>query len=138
MPERVYGLVRALPLFSPLPVATLENLALRADERSYTAGEPVVRQGDIGDAFFVLADGEVEVDVDGVFRRRQGPGEFFGEIALLRDVPRTATITAAGPVTALAIGREAFLGAIGAHARSGGAAEASARERLAADAAAAG
>ena len=138
VPERVYGLVRALPLFSPLPVATLENLALRADERSYTAGEPVVRQGDVGDAFFVLADGEVEVDVDGVFRRRQGPGEFFGEIALLRDVPRTSTITAAGPVTALAIEREAFLGAIGAHARSGGAAEASARERLAADAAATG
>ena len=70
------------------------------------------------------------------FRRRQGAGESFGEIALLRDVPRTATITAAEPVTALAIGREPFLAAIGAHSRSTGAAETTARERLEADAAA--
>jgi len=98
------------------------------------AGEAIVRQGEVGDAFYVIADGEVDVGVDGVFRRRQGPGEFFGEIALLRDVPRTATITAAAPVTALSIGRETFLGAIGAHARSTRAAESAARERMEADA----
>ena len=69
-------------------------------------------------------------------RRRQGAGDSFGEIALLRDVPRTATITATEPVTALAIEREAFLAAIGAHSRSTGAAETTARERQEADAAA--
>jgi MFS family permease len=130
--ERSYGLVRALPLFSPLPVATLENLVLRLERRAYEPGQTIVLQGEVGDAFYVIDDGEVEVAVDGVMRRRQGPGEFFGEIALLRDVPRTATITATGRVTALAIDREAFLGAIGAHPRSSGAAEAAARERLAA------
>jgi CRP-like cAMP-binding protein len=134
VPERVYGLVRGLPLFASLPVATLENLALRLEERPYGAGEEIVHEGDVGDAFYVIADGEVDVDIGGAHRRRQGPGEFFGEIALLHDVPRTATISAATPVIAMAIEREAFLAAIGAHVRSSGAAEAAARDRLAADA----
>ncbi|MEA2291498.1 MAG: hypothetical protein QOF17_518 [Solirubrobacteraceae bacterium] len=131
--ERVFGLVRGLPLFAPLPVATLENLALRLTERTCAAGERIVTQGDSADAFFVIADGEVEVRVDGTFRRREGPGEFFGEIALLRDAPRTATVTALGPVNALVIGRDQFLAMVGAHARSAGAAEAAAEARLAAD-----
>jgi hypothetical protein len=134
VPERAFGLVRALPLFAPLPVATLENLALRARGRAYGPGEPIVTQGEPGDAFYVIDDGEVDVEVDGALRRRMGAGEFFGEIALLRDVPRTATVSAAGPVTALVIGREPFLAAVGAHARTAGAAEAIARDRLAADA----
>jgi hypothetical protein len=136
VPERAYGLVRRLSLFSPLPVATLENLALRLEERHFAPGETIVRQGDVGDAFYVIAGGEVEVEIDGVFRRREGEGDFFGEIALLRDVPRTATITAGDAVTALEIDREAFLAAIGAHNRSSGAAESAATDRLAADAAA--
>jgi predicted MFS family arabinose efflux permease len=133
VPERVFGLVRGLPLFAPLPVATLENLALRLSERGYAPGERIVTQGDSADAFFVIADGEVEVRVDGAFRRREGPGDFFGEIALLRDAPRTATVTALRPVNALVIGRDHFLAMVGAHARSAGAAEAAAEARLAAD-----
>jgi predicted MFS family arabinose efflux permease len=133
VPERVFGLVRGLPLFAPLPLATLENLALRLSERAYAPGERIVTQGDSADAFFVIADGEVEVRVDGTFRRREGSGEFFGEIALLRDAPRTATVTALRPVNALVIGRDHFLAMVGAHARSAGAAEAAADARLAAD-----
>jgi hypothetical protein len=133
VPEREFGLVRRLPLFAPLPVAMLETLALRLTERKYGAGERIVTQGDVADAFFVIADGEVEVQVDGAFRRRQRPGDFFGEIALLRDVPRTATVTAVGPVTTLTIARDHFLAGVGAHARSTGAAESIAREHLEAD-----
>ncbi|HEX2129492.1 MAG TPA: cyclic nucleotide-binding domain-containing protein, partial [Solirubrobacterales bacterium] len=72
----------------------------------------------------------VEVEVDGSLVCRQGLGDFFGEIALLHDVPRTATITAVAPVTVLAIKREPFLTAIGAHVRSATAAETVARDRL--------
>jgi predicted MFS family arabinose efflux permease len=135
VPEREFGLVRALTIFEQLPIATLENLALRLTERRFAAGAEILKQGDVGDEFFIIADGEVEMLVDGVVRGREGVSSFFGEIALLRDVPRTATVCAAGDVTVLAIEREHFLAAIGGHARSAGAAEAIARDRLAANAA---
>jgi MFS family permease len=131
--ERVFGLVRGLPLFAPLPIAMLENIALRLHERSYDDAEPIVVQGQFGHAFFVINEGQVQVKVDGMPRRRLGPSDFFGEIALLRDVPRTATVTAVGPVSALVIEREQFLAGVGGHARSAIAAEAVARDRLAAD-----
>ncbi len=136
VPERAYALVHGLPLFAPLPVATLETLVLRLTERAYAAGERVVTQGEVGDAFYVIADGRVDVEVDGRFRRALHAGDFFGEIALLSDVARTATVTAAGPVSALVIERDQFLAGVGAHARSARAAETAARERLQADAAA--
>jgi MFS family permease len=129
--EREFGLVRRIPIFAPLPVAMLENLALRLTERRYGASATIVEQGEPGDAFFVIADGEVAVAIDGTVRRHMREGDFFGEIALLRDVPRTATVTAVGEVTALVLEREHFLAGVGAHARSAGAADAIARERLA-------
>ena len=123
VPERTFGLVRSLPLFAPLPIAVQENIALRLAERSYDAGEPIVTQGERGDTFFVISDGEVEVRVDGAFRRNEGTGGFFGEIALLRDVPRTASVSALDAVTVLAIGRKEFLAGVGGHPRSSDAAE---------------
>ncbi len=135
VPERDFGLLRSLPLFAPLPIATVESLALRLSERSYAAGEPIVTQGEAGDSFFVIAEGEVEVDVDGVPARRERSGEYFGEIALLRDVPRTASVTAVGAVTTLAIGREQFLSGVGGHPRTTHAADTVVADRLAADAA---
>jgi MFS family permease len=132
VPERAFGLVRALPLFRTLPVATLETLAIRSSERSYGAGTAIVREGDPGDEFFVVADGEVEVDVGDGGRRRMGTGEFFGEIALLRDVPRTATVSAVGEVTAVVLDREHFLAGVSAHPRGAAAAEATVQDRLAA------
>jgi hypothetical protein len=130
VPERAFALVRGLPLFAPLPLAMVETLALRLEPRRHAPGEVIVRQGDDGDTFYVIADGTVEVHRDGALRRRQDAGEFFGEIALLRDVPRTATVTALGPVTTLAMQREDFLAGIGAHARSAVAAEAVVTDRL--------
>jgi MFS family permease len=128
--ERAFALVRGLPLFAPLPLAMVETLALRLQPRQHEAGEVIVRQGDAGDTFYVIADGTVEVHRDGELRRRQDAGDFFGEIALLRDVPRTATVTAVGPVSTLAMQREDFLAGIGAHARSAVAAEAVVTDRL--------
>ena len=128
--ERIFGLVRGLPLFGPLPIAMQENIALRLSERSYGAGEPIVTQGEVGHSFFVIADGEVEVQVDGAKRRRQHPGDFFGEIALLRDVPRTASVSAVGQVTVLVIDREEFLAGVGGHPRSAVAAETVVSDRL--------
>ena len=82
------------------------------------AGEEVIVQGEHGDRFFLIEDGEVEVFENGVFRRNEGPGESFGEIALLHDVPRTATVRATAPTRLLALEREQFLGAVTGHRRS--------------------
>jgi MFS family permease len=130
VPEREFALVRGLPLFAPLPLAVVETLALRLQEREHAPGEAIVRQGEEGRSFYVIAGGRVEVHEDGELRRCLETGGFFGEIALLRDVPRTATVTAVTPVTTLAMDREDFLAGIGAHARSGSAAEAVVTERL--------
>jgi predicted MFS family arabinose efflux permease len=128
--ERTFGLVRSLPLFAPLPIAVQENIALRLTERSYGASEPIVTQGEVGDSFFVIADGEVEVRVDGAVRRSQHAGDFFGEIALLRDVPRTASVSALGPVTVLVVDREDFLVGVAGHPRSVAEAESVVHHRL--------
>jgi hypothetical protein len=130
VPERAFRLVRALPLFCSLPVATLETLALRSTERSYDAGTAVVRAGEAGDEFFVIAEGEVDVERGDGRHKRLAGGDFFGEIALLRDVPRTATVCAVGPVTAVVVEREQFLAAVSAHPRGAAAAEEAVRERL--------
>ena len=106
---------------------------LRLTERSYSAGEPIVTQGEVGHSFFVIADGEVEVRIAGTFRRNQGAGGFFGEIALLHDVPRTASVSAVGRVTVLVIGREEFLVGVAGHSRSTDAAERAVADRLQAD-----
>ncbi len=130
--EESFGLLRGLALFAPLPVAMIENLALRAQHGDFAAGTDIIVQGDEAIGFYVIEDGTVEVYVDGELRREEGVGEHFGEIALLRGGPRTATVRAVTPVRALALEREDFLDGIGAHARSARAAEAVVVERLAA------
>ena len=134
VPQRPFALIHDLPLFAPLPIATLENITLGLSERRYDDLEEIVIQGDLGDAFFVIDEGQVLVEVDAVACRRMGPGEFFGEIALLRDVPRTATVRAVGPVRVLTIERGQFLAGVGAHPRSATAAQAVAGDRLTAEA----
>jgi len=87
------------------------------------AGATVIEQGQPGARFYLIDDGAVEVRQDGVLRRRQGPGEFFGEIALLRDVARTATVRALAPTRLIALDREPFLIAVTGHSDSHDAAE---------------
>ncbi|HEU0336328.1 MAG TPA: cyclic nucleotide-binding domain-containing protein [Gaiellaceae bacterium] len=116
------GLLRSLPLFAPLGAATLESLARALEPVDAAAGSVVIREGDPGDRFFVVADGEIDVSrsdgVTAVLRR----GDGFGEIALLRDVPRTATCTARTDVVLQALAKDDFLVAVTGHV--GAAAEA--------------
>ena len=116
--EACFGLLRGNSIFSPLPVATLERLSRDLVGVDAAAGEEVITQGDQGDSFYLIETGEVEVFEDGNFRRNEGPGESFGEIALLRDVPRTATVRATAPTRLLRLEREQFISAVTGHRRS--------------------
>jgi MFS family permease len=130
VPEREFGALRALPIFAPLPIAIVENLARRVATRPVRAGEVVVRRGERGEDFYVVADGILDVtDVEGS-PPALGAGDFFGEIALLRDVPRTATVTARRDARLYVLERDAFLSGVGAHRRSTEAAERVATTRL--------
>lgn len=116
--EAHYRLLRHNPIFSPLPLATLERLSHDLVPLEVPAGEDVIVQGDVGDRFYLIEGGHVDVFEDGVFRRTEGPGESFGEIALLHDVPRTATVRTKTDVRLLALEREQFLVAVTGHRRS--------------------
>ena len=115
---RELELLRAISFFSPLPGPSLESLASRLAPHRFAAGDVVFRQGDPGDVFYVIADGEVDVSQDGRVLTTLGPGEYFGEIALLRNVPRTAGITARTDVEVLSLEREEFIGAVTGHTTS--------------------
>lgn len=109
-----------LPLFDGLSPASLEQAARHLDRVRVTPGEVVIRQGDPSDRFFHILDGSFEVtqtkDPGGAprFLRTMGPDEVFGEIGLLRSVPRTATVTAAGEGALLALDGQRFLELVGA------------------------
>jgi MFS family permease len=130
VPEREYALLRGLTMFAPLPVARLEDVARHTTIVHAPAGADIVREGDPGDRFYVIAAGQVEVTEGGVFRRVEGAGDCFGEIALLRDVPRTATVSALTDVELLALDREPFLAALSRDRRALSAGHALANERL--------
>ena len=107
-----FRLLRADPIFAPLSIATIEGLAVQLERRRAEPGETIVAQGEDGDAFFLIERGTVEVLVDGEERRHLGDGASFGEIALLRNVPRTATVRALEPTELRALSRERFLLAV--------------------------
>jgi MFS family permease len=115
-PAEQLELLRSVPLFHPLPPATVEQLAASLVPVRVRAGEDVFRQGDSGDRFYVVGDGEVVVSVDGRPVNRLGRGGYFGEIALLRDVPRTATVMAETDAELLALERDEFIAAVTGHA----------------------
>ncbi|HSB37538.1 MAG TPA: MFS transporter [Gaiellaceae bacterium] len=123
-------LLRAIPMFAPLSPPVLEQLAAGLAPVAASAGDEIIREGDHGDRFYVVSSGEVEVLADGRPPRREGEGSYFGEIALLRDVPRTATVRAATDVELFALDRDDFLPAVTGHAGSVQAAEAVIGSRL--------
>src|SRR5512132_180443 len=128
--EDRFRLLREHPIFAPLPIDTLERLSHDLVSVTPPPGEEVVTQGEPGKRFYMIAAGEVEVHIDGAFRRNQAEGECFGEIALLNDVPRTATVTALGGCRLLALERPHFISAGTGHRRSGEAAASVAEDRL--------
>ena len=124
VPAAELELLRRNTIFAPLPQPTLELLAGRLILVQAAAGDVVFRQGDQGDRYYLVSEGRVDVAVDGAHTRTLESGEGFGEIALLRDVPRTATVTAATPVALFALERDDFLTAVTGHAESADRAEA--------------
>ncbi|HEV8250672.1 MAG TPA: MFS transporter [Gaiellaceae bacterium] len=117
------ALLRGVSIFAPLPPAVIEALTAASHRLSLAEGDVVFRRGETGDRFYVIARGEVEVDVDRRAPVVLGPGEFFGEIALLADVPRTATVRARTPLEAYALPGDAFVAAVTGHADSADAAD---------------
>jgi CRP-like cAMP-binding protein len=99
-------------MFSKCTAPQLERLAGDTVERSADDGETIIRQGEPGDEFFVLADGSAEVTRDGRTVTSLAPGDFFGELALLDPAPRGATVTATQPSNLLVLPRKAFTAAL--------------------------
>jgi MFS family permease len=110
--SRVRELLRGVPFLAPLPLPRLERLVRGARSLASRRGETVVARGEVGETFYVIEDGTVEVAEYG---RRLGPGASFGEIALLHDVPRTASVRAVSDVRMRVLDRRSFLTAMSSH-----------------------
>jgi MFS family permease len=129
-PEQEISILRSVDLFAPLANPMMEAVASRLRHVEAPPGAVVVREGEPGNRFYVIADGEVDVTRDGQPVAKLGPGTYFGEIALLRDVPRTATVRATTPTTLLVLERADFLEAVTGHPVAREAADVTVRERL--------
>jgi hypothetical protein len=128
-PERV-ALLRRVPFLAVLPEPTLERLARLLDPVTVEPGQVVVTEGEPGDRFYLIEEGELEVVAGGDTVSQLGPGGFFGEIALVRDVPRTATVRARTAARLLTLDRDEFVAAVTGHAPSADAVDAVVRQRL--------
>jgi MFS family permease len=123
-PPVTLPLLQGIAMFSPLSPVVQESLAQSLRRFEVPAGTVVLRMGDASDRFFIIESGQVEVtDADGTVLRHEGAGDFFGEIGLLRDVPRTANITAVEDTVLQALGRDDFLSAVSGVGESRAAAE---------------
>jgi MFS family permease len=111
-PPTSLGLLRGVPLLALLPEPILEALARSALRVEAAPGEAVIREGEAGDLFYIVESGEVEVTKEGRHVATLGAGDYFGEIALLRDVPRTATVTAKSETVLQALDRATFVPAV--------------------------
>jgi MFS family permease len=129
------ALLRSIPLFAELPAPALEGLAAALTSAEVPAGEAVIRQGEQGDAYYLIAAGQFDVVRDGRLLRRCGRGEGVGEIALLHAVPRTASVVARTDATVYKLAREPFLTAVLGHAATERQARTIADDLLRADAA---
>lgn len=128
---RELEVLRGIPIFAPLAPPALERLSANLSRMLVEPGDWIIRQGETGDRYFIVDEGEAAVHVDGAFVRTQGPGEGFGEIALLRDVPRTASIRARTPMALWTLDRDVFLAVVGGHPLSRRSADDLVAERLA-------
>jgi len=122
-------LIDRVPLFAPLSIATKEQVATSLLPVSVSAGEVVIQAGDAGDRFYIVRDGELDIDAGGRHTTAH-EADYFGEIALLRDVPRTATVKAAVDSKLYALRRADFLSAVTGHSAARAAGDAIAETRL--------
>lgn len=110
-PAAELGLIQAVPMFAPLSIAAKERVAARLVRVSVPAGDVVIRTGDAGDRFYIVGNGALEIAGGGP-NANAYEGDYFGEIALLREVPRTATVTATADSDLYALERDDFLAAV--------------------------
>jgi MFS family permease len=129
-PPRELELIEGVPMFAPLSVAAKERIAGRLVQLTVSQDDVVLRAGEAGDRFYIVADGELDIDADGrhVTAHR---ADYFGEIALLREVPRTATVTALVDSNLYALQRNDFLAAVTGHSAARAAGETVTAARLA-------
>jgi MFS family permease len=130
IPERELEILRSVDLFASLPAPEFEGLAARLTEVTAAPGTEIVTEGEVGHHFYVIEDGEAEVSRDGQLVATLGRGDYFGEIALLRHVPRTATVVAKTPTTLLSLEREGFLEEVTGHPVVRKAVDVTVQERL--------
>jgi MFS family permease len=130
VPEVELRLLRSIDIFAPLAPPALESLAGSLIPVRVEAGREVFRQGELGDRFYIVADGRAEIVSDGRPVAVTVAGGYFGEIALLRDVPRTATVRALADLELYALERDDFIAAVTGHAASADAADAVVATRL--------
>jgi MFS family permease len=130
--RRRVELLQAVPIFTPLAPAVLEQLAASLESVAIAAGAPAVREGDVGDRFYVVESGRLSVTTSAAQAGAIETGGFFGEIALLRATPRTATVTAITDCRLLALDGELFIAAVTGEAQSREAADLIMSQRLAA------
>jgi hypothetical protein len=121
--------LQRVPMFQPLSVAAKERVAANLQSQSVSAGEVVIRAGERGDRFYIVGDGALEITADGLHTTAD-EGDYFGEIALLRDVPRTATVTALVDSRLYVLQRDDFLAAVTGHDAAHAAGHTIAEERL--------
>ena len=121
--EEPLELLRRIEIFAQLPEPVLERLAAAATTISVAADGVVVSRGEVGNHFYAIAAGKAVVELADGTTRELGPGDSFGEIALLRDVPRTATVRALEPLQLFALERDEFILAVTGHAPTAATAE---------------
>ena len=129
VPERQLSLLRSIPMFAPLPPLDLERIARQLDRIQVSSGTEVIRQGDIGDRFYAVDAGSFEIVRDGTAIATAVEGDYFGEIALLHDVPRTATVRATSDGAVWALDQEEFLATVTGLPQAASAAHAISQER---------
>jgi len=120
--DRIIEALRGVPFLGPLPLATLEFLGARVVPETLAAGATLFRRGDEGDRFYILTAGSIEIALEDGAKREDAPA-YVGEIALLQDVPRTATVEAATECELWGLERDDFLAAVAGHAGSSGIAQ---------------
>jgi hypothetical protein len=110
--DEVVELLRTVPVFQPLELPVLERLARDVVPVEVPAGETVIAEGETGQLYYVVREGDLDVSIEGLPLRRLSAGSGFGEIALLRSVPRTATVVAVTDAKLYSLDREHFLEAV--------------------------
>jgi hypothetical protein len=134
VPQVEIQLLRSIPIFAALPAPALEGVARELEPVSAPAGSVVIRQGDPGEHYYAVADGELAISRDGQLLQTVSRGDGFGEIALLRDLPRQASVTALSDASLFALGREPFVQAVTGYVRASSAAGAIIARHLASSA----